>query len=261
MNDTPSDQFDLYVGYLPVPRRFVKFVRVVVPLTLWGLAMLGLAWASRQPDPGGALWEDEAPHAFAGTVLAKPYPLLLEHAALDSPGTGPRPIRAITPRLLVEAGKHGVHRAAPFDQQFVLVRGYRLSRDGREMIELADAPDAIAPAIGTPWPNWQPTFTGPLTLRGEIVDSKCYLGAMKPGDGKTHKACATLCVRGGIPPMLATLAPDGTLHYTIIARSHLEPAGEEILPYVGDEVVVQGQGFEIGGIRFIGIAGGGIRRP
>jgi hypothetical protein len=39
---------------------------------------------------------------------------------------------------------------------------------------------------------------------GEVVDAKCYLGAMKPGDGKSHKACATLCVTNGIPAMPVT---------------------------------------------------------
>jgi hypothetical protein len=44
--------------------------------------------------------------------------------------------------------------------------------------------------------------TDPVTLTGEIVDSKCFLGVMVPGSGKTHKSCASLCLRGGIPPAL-----------------------------------------------------------
>ncbi|MFA6045312.1 MAG: hypothetical protein WC718_10040 [Phycisphaerales bacterium] len=269
MSDTPRDsgqdgardQYDLYVGYLPVPRRYVKFVRVVVPVTLWVLAMLALGWASRQGDPGGAVWEDEAPKTFAGTIVSKPYPLLLEQSDGGSPGGNGQVVGGVTPRLIVEGGKHGGQRAAPFDQQFVMVRGYRLTRDGREIIELAEGKDAIAPAQGVPRTELKAAFSGLVTLRGEIVDSKCYLGAMKPGEGKTHKACASLCVRGGIPPMLVTLAPDGTLSYTIIAKTETEPVGEEILEYVGDEVIVQGQGFELGGIRFIGVANGSIRRP
>lgn len=48
--------------------------------------------------------------------------------------------------------------------------------------------------------------TTPVTLDGELVDSKCYLGTMKPGDGKTHKSCAILCLRGGIPPLFVSKA-------------------------------------------------------
>jgi hypothetical protein len=29
-----------------------------------------------------------------------------------------------------------------------------------------------------------------MTLTGEIVDSKCYLGVMNPGQGKVHRDCA-----------------------------------------------------------------------
>ena len=43
---------------------------------------------------------------------------------------------------------------------------------------------------------------GEVTLVGEVVDPKCWLGDMKPGDGKAHAACARLCMEGGIPPML-----------------------------------------------------------
>ena len=50
---------------------------------------------------------------------------------------------------------------------------------------------------------------GAVTLRGEIVDSKCHLGVMTPGDGRTHAACASLCLRGGIPPALLVRDPAG----------------------------------------------------
>lgn len=246
-----ENEFEMYVGYLPVPRRFVRFVRVVVPVSLWVLALMALGWAARQGDAGDAVWEDEAPREFAGTVIAKPYPMLLEAGE----GGG------VQPRLIVEEGKHGGgQRAAKFDGRFVMLRGYRLSRDGREIVELAADEHPIQDATGTP--VQLPVIpTGPVTLRGEIVDSKCYLGAMKPGEGKTHKACATLCVRGGIPPMLVSVRDDGTLAYTVICRDASAPVGDDVLAYVGDEVIVEGEGFEIGGVKFVGVGRGGIRRP
>jgi hypothetical protein len=41
---------------------------------------------------------------------------------------------------------------------------------------------------------------GLVKLTGEIVDSKCFLRVIAPGSGKTHKECASLRLRGGIPP-------------------------------------------------------------
>ena len=45
---------------------------------------------------------------------------------------------------------------------------------------------------------------GEFELVGEIVDSKCYLGNMNPGNSKVHRDCAVRCLSGGIPPVFAT---------------------------------------------------------
>jgi hypothetical protein len=49
-----------------------------------------------------------------------------------------------------------------------------------------------------------PKNLGEFDLVGEIVDSKCYLGNMNPGNGKVHRDCAVRCLSGGIPPVFAT---------------------------------------------------------
>ncbi|MEJ2177929.1 MAG: hypothetical protein P8Y12_08270 [Gammaproteobacteria bacterium] len=41
-----------------------------------------------------------------------------------------------------------------------------------------------------------------MTLTGEIADSKCFLGVMKPGEGSIHRACAEVRLLGGIRSML-----------------------------------------------------------
>jgi hypothetical protein len=37
---------------------------------------------------------------------------------------------------------------------------------------------------------------------GELVDTKCFLGVMRPATGKVHRACAVRCLSGGVPPGL-----------------------------------------------------------
>jgi hypothetical protein len=49
-----------------------------------------------------------------------------------------------------------------------------------------------------------PKRLGEVDLVGEIVDSKCYLGNMNPGNGKVHRDSAVRCLSGGIPPVFAT---------------------------------------------------------
>lgn len=48
---------------------------------------------------------------------------------------------------------------------------------------------------------------GEFDLEGELVDSKCYLGVMRPATGKVHKGCAIRCLSGGVPPGLLLRNP------------------------------------------------------
>jgi len=92
---------------------------------------------------------------------------------------------------LVGEGKRGVAARPP---SRVKITGQRIERDGIVMIEVV----SITPLDGAPVPP-PDTDLGPLSLTGEIVDTKCYLGVMNPGAGKLHKDCARNCLRGGIP--------------------------------------------------------------
>jgi hypothetical protein len=65
-------------------------------------------------------------------------------------------------------------------------------------IKLADA----APASPSLLNQEMTRELGSVTVTGEIVDSKCYLGVMNPGQGKVHRDCAARCLSGGIPPVL-----------------------------------------------------------
>ena len=70
------------------------------------------------------------------------------------------------------------------------------------MIELLSG--SLALQSSTPVSQFDETELGEVTIIGEIVDSKCYLGVMNPGRTKVHRDCATRCISGGIPPMLVT---------------------------------------------------------
>jgi hypothetical protein len=64
---------------------------------------------------------------------------------------------------------------------------------------------------------------GTVVLRGEIVDSKCFLGVMTPGQGKTHRACASLCLRGGLPAALLVDAGDGAMRLVLLVTRTGDP--------------------------------------
>src|SRR6185295_631154 len=78
----------------------------------------------------------------------------------------------------------------------VKLSGFSISRAGVGMIELAaDDVAVIAETAAIDEPARE--LHGGGELEGEIVDSKCWLGAMRPGEGHLHKSCASLCIRGG----------------------------------------------------------------
>ena len=81
-------------------------------------------------------------------------------------------------------------------------------------------PTALARAVGQ---------GGTVELTGEIVDSKCFLGVMVPGSGKTHKDCASLCLRGGIPPALYVQDRAGHSSLLLLAGPSGEPIGAQAL--------------------------------
>lgn len=224
---------DFYVGYLPLPRAHRRFLQITFPITIFLMLFSAVGVALTQRDPGAGRWQTGRASTWEGRLLFDPYPTLIvtgEHAG---------------PYLLVRMGKRGAQDIArPHDARRVSVRGRLLQRDGRRMIELDDPPGAdpaITPSpITTTLPSPPPTSLGPVTLTGEILDAKCYLGAMKPGDGKAHKACATLCVSAGIPPMLYSINPDGSRRYTLLADQHGGPLNAALLPFIGEPVSLSG---------------------
>jgi hypothetical protein len=254
---TPAPEvYELYVGYLPVPPGVRRFLRWAVPAVLWVSCIACAAWAMSQRDPGPAIWEDSAPKSIEGTLLATPYPMVLTEPTASSAAPGEHAVI-----LLVEMGKHGgAKRATEFDGKRVKVTGYQLHRDGRQMFELDPSPEAIAPVPGSNATPDEPRSMGPVTLSGEIMDSKCFLGAMKPGEGKTHKACATLCIRGGIPPMLVTRDNAGKPIFYLLTNPTGGPLSEDIFPLIGEPVDVTGQWFTWHGINLLRVASADVQR-
>jgi hypothetical protein len=238
---------DLYVGYLPLPRRHARLLRVLIPAALWAGAIISILVVQQMRDPGDAAWETGRVQSWGGAVRLVPYPVL------EVVGDAGREMY-----LLVEIGKVGSdERMRGFEGQIVRIEGSLLRRDGRRIIEIDRSSGAapVAPVVGGvggPAPAAAPEVEiGRITLRGEIVDSKCFLGAMKPGDGKTHKACAELCVAGGIPPMLVSLAPDGRRQYHILVGPDGEPAHALVAGLLAEPVEVRGMEIQYGDLRLL----------
>lgn len=248
-----SDPF--FIGWLPMPPAYRRFLIPVSAALLALAAVVAATVALLQRDAGGGRWEP-VEETIDGVAFAQPYAMLLVPG--DPPST----------MLLVESGKFGalerVRTLTDGAGQGVPVRvtGTRLHRDGRSMLELAPGERGLVrlseadarPLRPLSRPPTEPV-TDAVTLHGEIIDPKCYLGAMKPGGGKTHKACAMLCIAGGIPPMLVT--PEA---YYLLVTDEGEAANAMLLPYVGDTVRLRGTLERRGDMWVMRVSPGGVSR-
>jgi len=96
---------------------------------------------------------------------------------------------------------------------YVKIQGTVVAYDGETVLELTDKARAITLVEGRQRVEREVMPEGVKSLSGEIVDPKCFFGAMKPGYGKIHKSCAIRCLSGGIPPVLVS---DTKTYYTIL---------------------------------------------
>jgi nitrite reductase/ring-hydroxylating ferredoxin subunit len=236
----PEDE-PFYVGYHPVaPAPIGSRVRTAVSALLVLALGSGIALAATQGHADPGVFEYGHLRTLHGQIREFPYPSLLVPAS----GVSDREA-AYTRYLLVASGKHGAQtQTAGLDGQWVDLRGTRIARGERQMLELAESGVTITP----PAPNVRlgivmpaPVSLGRMTLRGEIVDGKCWLGVMKPATGGVHRGCATRCVSGGIPPLLMTTDESGKVTHYLLADADGRAASALFAEFVGRRVELTGE--------------------
>lgn len=192
----PAERDDFFIGYLGrLPAALRAPIGLAAVGLLLGFAGGGLALSAFQDDPGPAGFAGGA--TIQGVMRAAPYP----HLRLDPTPAHPEG----RTRLLVRPGKRGVQDLAErFEGRRVEARGVWIRRGEIEMLQLGSALTPLEDAAAAPAP---PEDLGRWRISGEICDGKCVFGAMRPGRGLAHKACANLCLIGGAPPVLVATAP------------------------------------------------------
>jgi hypothetical protein len=261
--DQGPDEF--FVGWLAMPRTYWRFLRPIAAVLLLAGGIMAVALALNQRDPGTGQWDMDNVRTFDGIAFTRPY------AMLRVPGEQPgQPHRTM---LLVEDGKFGalprVSQLVQAQTEGVPVRvsGTILHRDGRWMLELAEGEAGIRRLTPEEQAKLPPfALSAPqmlaehVTLKGEVIDPKCYLGAMKPGGGKTHKACAMLCISGGVPPMLVTRDANKNETFYLLVTAEGKVANEQAQEFVGDPVAASGSVEHQDDLLVLRLEEGGLRR-
>jgi hypothetical protein len=230
---------EFYIGWeaRAAPEIGRKVRQAVVALLL--LALATSAWfAISQRLIGTSVFEWGTHKTFSGILQTTPYP----HLLVQRPGNADGFARFST-YYLVAPWKFGLkaEAIASMAGKSVTLKGTLIYRGNQTMIEVL--PDSIqesniAPAT-TPLPEAMPL--GKQTLVGEIVDSKCFLGVMNPGQLKPHRDCAIRCISGGVPPVLLVRQMDGPAIYLLLVSAEGKSVNKQVLDKVAEPLQITGE--------------------
>lgn len=226
---------DFYIGYLPtMPKRSAKIIKVFVVLTfLVGVSLAGILWLGQKPF-AKSVFEFGTVKDFEGTIEARPIPFLLVEKPEKNNG-----LPTFERFPLVAEGKRGF-TAGSFEGRRAKLRGTLIYRDHLQMIEVSDGTVEISSESLFPVEEKTESL-GKFTLQGEIVDSKCYLGVMNPGQSKPHRDCAVACLRGGIPPLFIVKDFSGNVSELWLIPDKGESLNREILDFVAEPLEISGE--------------------
>lgn len=228
---TPDREEPFFIGWAAAPAQLRDLMIGVGLGLVIVLGFAGYMVAATQNDPGDGAFRGRA--TAIGIMQAEPYPVVhvIESEGYD---TGD----AI---LLSGFGKRGVQgRAEPVDGQIVEISGARLLRGDIKGMQLRGGENGLKPAEGS-GDLPAPVDLGKWRISGEICDGKCLAGAMRPGRGLAHKACANLCLVGGVPPVFVSTAKVDGAEFFLLADAEGGPVTDLILDHTATLVEIEGQ--------------------
>ena len=239
---------DFFVGYLPFPDGLKPFYRLLLPILLLAGFAAVYFFAADTPATGTGTWDLDSKVTVEGRLDLEPYPMIV-----PSDGTS-------QPVLVVQIGKLSARPLLDGNEgKAIRLSGYMIERGPWQMLEIdnTDVPEPIA--AGGPRTDTSSAEQF-VSLAGEIVDSKCMLGVMKPGVGKVHRSCAELCIMGGMPPMLLVKNGTGEKAAYLLVDEQGGAVGRALLPHIAVPVQVSGTAFRLNGMPTIKVAPGNIKR-
>ena len=86
-----------------------------------------------------------------------------------------------------------------------------------------------------------------VTIKGELVDSLCYVSMASTGSG--HKQCAMDCAKAGIPISIVEEGTDKV--YTVLPKEDKTGYPASVISKMGDKVILKGDFYEKGGNKYV----------
>lgn len=221
-----------FIGWLGLPRSLWRFTAAIVVLTIAFGAGLAAALVQAQPPHLTGTWDPSGERVIEGELVTRPYPMVRVAA------NGGRTAYSV---LLVDEWKFGLPLSPEFhDGDRVRVTGFAIQRGDVTVLQVDDKltplghPDTGSVAVPL-------HSAGIITIAGEIVDSKCWTGAMNPGEGKAHKGCGSLCLLGDIPALFVAFDGGAGRRWYVIADRAGGSLGEGLRYRIGERLTLTGE--------------------
>ncbi|WP_190811362.1 hypothetical protein [Flagellimonas sp. S3867] len=238
-----KDEF--YIGYVDAvgeetKRTTKRFVFIAIGVLLLGAFLFGFF----QKEAINSAFDFNAPTKVSGTYQEAPYPMLRIKLGDDT----------FKNVLLLGFGKFGANtyledikqKEGNLNGKHLTIEGNLIYYNGKTLLEIDDGQKISLTDSKTK--NYMlPEIMGSHKVSGEIVDPKCYFGVMKPGYGKIHRSCAALCISGGVPPVLVSQSKNAISDYFLLTDLKGNPIHKDILPYIGQPSLLQGEVEKMGG--------------
>ena len=230
---------EFYIGWMAkAPKGFVKHVKIVLLILFPVALIIGYLLATNQKKFSTANFEFGKNNEVKGIYYNSPVPMLKVFDKNNLSITLP----------LVGYGKHGAETAimelekekgVSLNGKEVTLKGTLIYGDGKTLLQVDKNDDPIVSIGATSTVQLQQKDLGTQTIRGEIIDPKCYFGVMKPGEGKVHRDCAIRCILGGIPPVLHVQNEKGESNYYLIVGPNGEKMNEAVQDVVAEPVSIE----------------------
>lgn len=230
---------EFYIGWMTkAPKSFVKYVKIILLILFPVAFIVAFILASDQKKFSTANFEFGKTTEVKGFFYNDPVPMLKVFDKDSMSITLP----------LVGYGKHGAEtgimelekqKGTSLNGKEVTLKGTLIYGDGKILLQIDKNDDPIINIGRESAANRQQKDLGTQTLRGEIIDPKCYFGVMKPGEGKVHRDCAIRCILGGIPPVLHVQNEKGESNYYLIVGPNGEKMNEVVQDIVGEPVSLE----------------------
>ncbi len=246
-----QDKDPFFIGWsAKTPQSYTQIVKpfllLLVPFVLLVALLMNLG---RLPaENAGATYEFGELTTLEGVLVTTPVPML----QINQKENGKDIFQHL---ILVDALKFGASKTieamekkakTTLINKSIQLKGTLSYFEGKRILELTDGADSYV-GLSKSTPN---TFVakqslGNKKIRGEIIDSKCFFGVMKPGSGKTHKSCAVRCLSGGVPALFKSTDNNGDHDFYLLLGENGESINQDLLGYTADHIQLEGNVFQM----------------